>query len=80
MNFQIPRMNLNSCGISLFSMFLSSLFPVVDIHFFSITELKLFPDDASNQLKKVMCTKRINAFQVNVFFLYSLKILENQRF
>ena len=56
MNFQITRMNVNLSGISLFSMPPSFLFHVVAIHFFSITELKLFPDDATNQMKKVTCT------------------------
>ena len=55
MDFQIPRMNLNSHGISLFSMHSPFLFPVVAIHFSSITELKLFPYDATNQMKKVIC-------------------------
>ena len=58
---------------------ISFFFPVVAIHFSSITELKLFSDDATNQTKKVICTQWINAFQANVFFLYSLKLLENQR-
>ena len=49
-------MNVNSSGISIFHASVSFLFPGVTIHFSSITELKLFPDDATNQMKKVICT------------------------
>ena len=67
MNFHIPRINVISCGIShFFHASVSLLFPAVAIHFSSITELKLFPEEATDQRsnKEVIC---IFIYNMNFF-------------
>ena len=53
-NFEIPRMNIKLRGIYFFHASVSFLFGAVAIHFSAINELELFPDDAKDQIKKLI--------------------------